>query len=103
MQSFIDKLGTAFQQAEVLTRQGAVVLKDFPRSVQLDQYSCGAKSVRDPDLARTSGNDAGNRFRRHIGFGYEAGVQTVRPCCYASGTANIMRWCSATRRRMCLW
>ena len=45
MQELVDKIATALQAAEVLAHPDAVVLKGFPRAVQLDRHSCGEKAV----------------------------------------------------------
>ena len=44
-QNIIDTLATAAAKIETLAYPDAVILSNFPRSVQLDYYSCGAKSV----------------------------------------------------------
>jgi predicted double-glycine peptidase len=42
---FVDTLATAAARLEESAYHNAVILPDFPRSIQLDGYSCGAKSV----------------------------------------------------------
>ena len=42
---FIDTAFTVLKDLEELAYPSAVVLPNFPRSIQLDGYSCGAKSV----------------------------------------------------------
>lgn len=44
-QSVIDALFTSLARSEELLHPTATVLPDFPRSIQLDFYSCGAKST----------------------------------------------------------
>ena len=41
----VDTLATAVARLEESLYPHAVILADFPRSIQLDGYSCGAKSV----------------------------------------------------------
>jgi len=41
----VDSLATAVARLEESAYPNAVILPDFPRSIQLDGYSCGAKSV----------------------------------------------------------
>ncbi len=45
VQEIVDTLTTAAARLEESAYPHAVILPDFPRSVQLDGYSCGAKSV----------------------------------------------------------
>jgi ABC-type bacteriocin/lantibiotic exporter with double-glycine peptidase domain len=45
IQNIIDTLATTAARLETLTHPDAIILPSFPRSVQLDYYSCGAKSV----------------------------------------------------------
>ena len=42
---FIDVAFTALKEIEELAYPSATILPNFPRSIQLDGYSCGAKSV----------------------------------------------------------
>lgn len=42
----IDQIFTALLKAEIQAHPGAVVLHGFPRLIQLDRHSCGAKSVQ---------------------------------------------------------
>jgi len=44
-QNIIDTLATSAAKIETLAYPDAIILPNFPRSVQLDFYSCGAKSV----------------------------------------------------------
>jgi len=41
----VDTLATAAARLEESAYPHAIILPDFPRSIQLDGYSCGAKSV----------------------------------------------------------
>ena len=45
VQQIVDTLATAAARIEESAYPHAVILPDFPRSIQLDGYSCGAKSV----------------------------------------------------------
>jgi hypothetical protein len=45
MQKIIDAIATTAAKLETLTHPDAVILPNFSRSIQLDYYSCGAKSV----------------------------------------------------------
>ncbi len=45
VQSIIDSLATYAARIEESAYTEAVILPNFPRSIQLDYYSCGAKSV----------------------------------------------------------
>ena len=45
LQQVIDFLASFGSEAEALIHPDAVILPDFPRSIQLDDYSCGAKAV----------------------------------------------------------
>jgi predicted double-glycine peptidase len=45
LQDFVDTLATAATRLEESAHPNAVSLPNFPRSIQLDGYSCGAKSV----------------------------------------------------------
>jgi predicted double-glycine peptidase len=45
VQHIIDAIATIAAQIEALTHPGATILPNFPRSLQLDSFSCGAKSV----------------------------------------------------------
>ena len=45
VQTIIDSLATAAARIEVSSYPSATILPRFPRSIQLDYYSCGAKSV----------------------------------------------------------
>jgi hypothetical protein len=44
-QNIIDTLATSAARLETLVYPGAIILPNFPRSIQIDYYSCGAKSV----------------------------------------------------------
>ena len=45
VQNIIDAIATTAARIEALKYPDAIILPNFPRSVQLDSYSCGAKSV----------------------------------------------------------
>jgi len=45
LQQVVDFLTSLGAEAEALIHPDAVTLPDFPRSIQLDNYSCGAKAV----------------------------------------------------------
>jgi ABC-type bacteriocin/lantibiotic exporter with double-glycine peptidase domain len=45
VQNIIDAIATTVARIETFTYPNAVTLPNFPRSIQLDEYSCGAKSV----------------------------------------------------------
>ena len=45
VQNIIDAIATTVARIETFTHPDAVILPHFSRSVQLDYYSCGAKSV----------------------------------------------------------
>jgi hypothetical protein len=45
IQNIIDTLATSAARLESLAYPDAIILPSFPRSIQLDYYSCGAKSV----------------------------------------------------------
>ena len=45
VQEIVDTLATAAARLEESAYPHAVILPSFPRSIQLDGYSCGAKSV----------------------------------------------------------
>jgi len=45
VQNIIDAIATTAVRIEALTHPDATILQDFPRNIQLDDYSCGAKSV----------------------------------------------------------
>jgi len=45
VQRVVDFLASVGAKAEALIHPNAVTLPNFPRSIQLDEYSCGAKSV----------------------------------------------------------
>jgi ABC-type bacteriocin/lantibiotic exporter with double-glycine peptidase domain len=45
IQNIIDTLATAAARLETLAYPDAVILPNFRRSIQIDYYSCGAKSV----------------------------------------------------------
>ena len=45
VQQIIDFLASLFANAETILHPDAVVLENFPRSLQLDSHSCGAKAV----------------------------------------------------------
>ena len=45
VQEIVDALATAAARLEESAYRNAVILPDFPRSIQLDGYSCGAKSL----------------------------------------------------------
>ena len=44
-QRIVDFLASLGAEVETLIHPDAVTLPDFPRSIQLDDYSCGTKSV----------------------------------------------------------
>jgi ABC-type bacteriocin/lantibiotic exporter with double-glycine peptidase domain len=44
-QQTVDFLASLSANAEALIHSDAVILPNFPKSIQLDEYSCGAKSV----------------------------------------------------------
>jgi ABC-type bacteriocin/lantibiotic exporter with double-glycine peptidase domain len=45
VQNIIDAIATTAARIETFAHPNAVILPNFPRSIQLDEYSCGAKSV----------------------------------------------------------
>jgi ABC-type bacteriocin/lantibiotic exporter with double-glycine peptidase domain len=45
VQTIIDTIATTTAKIEALTHLDAIVLPNFPRSIQLEKYSCGAKAV----------------------------------------------------------
>jgi predicted double-glycine peptidase len=45
LQQIVDFLASLGAEVETLIHPDAVTLPDFPRSIQLDDYSCGAKAV----------------------------------------------------------
>jgi ATP-binding cassette subfamily B protein len=45
VQEIVDALATTVARLEEAAYSNAVILPNFPRSLQLDYYSCGAKSV----------------------------------------------------------
>ncbi len=45
MQQIVDFLASICADAETILHPDAVILPNFPRSLQLDSYSCGAKSI----------------------------------------------------------
>jgi len=45
VQRVVDFLASVGAKAEALIHLDAVILPNFPRSIQLNEYSCGAKSV----------------------------------------------------------
>ena len=45
LQQIVDFLASLGADVETLIHPDAVILPDFPRSIQLDDYSCGAKAV----------------------------------------------------------
>jgi ABC-type bacteriocin/lantibiotic exporter with double-glycine peptidase domain len=45
IQQVVDFLASLFADTETILHPDAVTLPDFTRSIQLDDYSCGAKSV----------------------------------------------------------
>ena len=45
VQNIIDAIATTVARIEILTHTDATILPNFPRALQLDSYSCGAKSV----------------------------------------------------------
>ena len=45
IQHIIDTLATSAARLETLAYPDAIILPNFPRSIQFDYYSCGAKSV----------------------------------------------------------
>ena len=46
LQDFVDTLATAAARLEESAYPNAVLLKSFPKSLQIDNYSCGAKDFR---------------------------------------------------------
>ncbi|MGA9407392.1 MAG: hypothetical protein WBW71_09705 [Bacteroidota bacterium] len=45
VQEIVDTLATAAARLEEPVYPSSAILPNFPRSIQLDGYSCGAKSV----------------------------------------------------------
>ena len=45
VQEIVDAMATAAARLEESAYPNAVILPNFPRSIQLDKYSCGAKSL----------------------------------------------------------
>ncbi len=45
IQKAVDMVATAAARLEESAYRHSVILPDFPRSIQLDGYSCGAKSL----------------------------------------------------------
>lgn len=45
VQNIIDAIATTAAKIEALTHPDATILPNFPRSLQLDSFSCGAKAV----------------------------------------------------------
>jgi ABC-type bacteriocin/lantibiotic exporter with double-glycine peptidase domain len=45
LQQIVNSLASICAEAEALIHHDAVILSDFPRSIQLDDYSCSAKSI----------------------------------------------------------
>jgi len=45
VQQIVDFLASLFADTETIFHPDAVILPDFTRSIQLDRFSCGAKSV----------------------------------------------------------
>ena len=45
VQNIIDAIATTAARIETLTHLDSIILPNFPRSIQLNRFSCGAKSV----------------------------------------------------------
>ena len=75
MQKLVDNIFIGLKKLEEKSFSSAVVLQGFPRSIQLDGYSCGAKSVYTV-LKYFGKNCTPRSVERQLGTTYEGTSQT---------------------------